>query len=161
MRDERGILTTYTYDDAGKRNGQQISVPDDPELHAILAAKEKVLLQRLQDAGDNERMKDDVLHDMIGFYTAQSLEFDKAANLQFALTNPADIYSLKLILALNATKSNKEKNEKLEELIQMFPDKKKYGEFHPQIDHKNIQGAVEFARPSKLTCPPGCAPLSR
>jgi hypothetical protein len=124
----RGILTTYTYDDTGKRNGQQISVPNDPELRASLAAKEKELLQRLQDAGNNERMKDGVLHDMIIFYTSQSLEFDKAANLQFALREPVEIYNLKLFLAINATKSDKEMNEKLEELIQLFPDKKKYTE---------------------------------
>ena len=123
----RQLITTYTYDDSGKPTGQWCSLPDDPDLRKALAAKEKELLARMRAAGDNQRMRQDVIHDMMIFYANESLEYDKAANLQFAMTNPADVYSLKLMLS-GTCKTFVERNKKLQELIQLFPDKKAFTE---------------------------------
>ncbi|HWB61159.1 MAG TPA: hypothetical protein VG733_16880, partial [Chthoniobacteraceae bacterium] len=121
----RYVITTYTNDDYGKRIGQQVSLPDDPDLRAALASQEAKLLAQLRVAGNNQQQRETVLHDLLVFYTSQSLEFDKAASLQFLITNRDQLYSLKLTLAC-VCKTYAERNKNLEALIQEFPEKKAF-----------------------------------
>lgn len=129
----RRNIGLYTYDSTGKPTGQQTILPDDPDLRATLAAREKEYLAKLEIANANQtpvhdQQRNQALQDLVIFYTCQSLEFDKAANLQFALTDRNEIYNLKLTLALAASKTYAERNKKLEGLIQEFPEKKAFTE---------------------------------
>ena len=130
----RHIIVTYSYDDNGKRIGQQATLADDPDYRVVLAAKEKDLLAQLKYANANpmphqvrNQPRDDALRDLAIFYTCESLEFDKAANLQFSITNPEDLYSLRVSLATNC-KTFAEQNKKLEELVRQYPEKKAFTE---------------------------------
>lgn len=120
----RNIVFTYKYDDSGKVVDQAMSLPDDPELKASLAAEEKELLADLKDAGNNEQRRNIAIHCLIVFYTCKSLEFDKAENLQFIIRDRSNLFNLKMILALQA-KTPGERNKKLQELIVEFPEKNK------------------------------------
>lgn len=122
---DRHIITTCTYDDSGKRNGEKVSLPDDPALRASLAAQEKELLARLKAAGHDLHAQGDVVHDMIIFYTAKSLEYDKAINLEPLITSREEMYNLKLSLAMKCD-TYAEMNKKLEELVAEYPDKKAF-----------------------------------
>ena len=121
--DQNGIIQTWKYNAAGQRTGAQISLSDDPSLHAKLAAKEQELLDKLKKATD-PNVRCGVLHDLLIFYTCDSIEYDKARKLMPFLTDPEDIYNLKFDMATEPNIPSSERNARLTKLIQEYPARK-------------------------------------
>jgi YD repeat-containing protein len=123
--DDSGKLTRYFYDSRGKRIYEKVGINPDPVVVASFAAKEKSLLERLKDAaGTKERAY--ALNDLMIFYTGVAPDYKKAAALLPIMTDKAEIYDLKLSLALNPELLTVERNRELTALIEQFPEKKYY-----------------------------------
>jgi len=120
---------TFQYNSAGQVIGTTRNLADDPSLRAKLAAEEKGLLDALKNA-TRKKTREEILRKLRIFYVGKSLDFEKAEKLLPLLTNPDDIYNLKLDLATAPNLSAKEMNARLAKLVEEFPDRKAYTELH-------------------------------
>jgi YD repeat-containing protein len=125
--DSNGLVTTFQYDLTGHEVSHHMSLSSDPIFLASIAAQEQALLKQLKSASTSSE-RDAVLENLIIFYTAKSLQFDKAEALLKTVTNRNDIYTLKLCLALNPNHALAVRSLDLNKLIQEFPDKKSFTE---------------------------------
>jgi len=137
--DENGRLTTYKYDSGGNLIGQHISIAPEPGLLQSLANEENELLKRVKTA-TTLTDRNSALHDLIIFYAAKALDFNKEAALLNIVTDRNDIYNLKLFLAIsNPNNPVEQRNQMLAQLAQEFPDKKVYTEnlmINPKTDQE-------------------------
>jgi YD repeat-containing protein len=106
---ENNIVISYTYDNAGNKIGEQVSLSSDPAILADLAHQEQGLIATLNEANDTHdaRKKLGALNDLMIFYIAKD--------------------NLKLYLAIsNPSHTIDQRNAMLNDLVKEYPDKTDY-----------------------------------
>jgi hypothetical protein len=89
-----------------------------------LATQEKALLNKLEKAEmPIDRLG--ILNNLVIFYIVKDLDFDKAKALESLMTDPDEIYNLKLELAVcNPSHTAEQRNSMLSDLIEEYPEKR-------------------------------------
>lgn len=121
--DEKGFITSFTYDDKGGIKGTAVRLLKNPKLITELAEREKALLKRISVAG-NEGEKGDALQALGFFYITDMGEPAKAMALIPQMRNRQQIFNISFQSVFSdRTLRGKEKAKLLEKLLAEYPDK--------------------------------------